>query len=164
MVVVGFDQRAAPIEEVAEQACGAAGVVEGGVPGPVGQAGGGAHSISDRRAQGIAWPAARMVHSPAVAWKGMSTARRANSARRCMASKGQLWATTTRPASSSARCAGDLVERGGAADVGGADAVDGLGAEVALRVEQGAPLVGGGAVGVEVDDGDFGDAVAVAGE
>ena len=105
-----------------------------------------------------------MVQMPAYACNGVSTPMRWNSARRCMASKGQLCATSTRPLEEVDEVGGNVVERWGSTNVGGADAVDGLWPQVALRVDQGRPLAGGGAVRVEVDDGDLGDAVAVAGE
>lgn len=59
------------------------------------------------------------------------------------------------------RC--DDVERGREPDVGGADTVHVLRSEVALGVDERAPLVLDATGGIGEDDGDLGDAVVLAG-
>lgn len=58
---------------------------------------------------------------------------------------------------------GDVGKAGGVAEVGGGEPVDVGGADVALGIEEGDELAEDGSVGVDDHDGEFHDAVAVAG-
>jgi hypothetical protein len=68
------------------------------------------------------------------------------------------------PAQQSGQIAGHLLEARRPPHVRRADPVDGLRAQVPVRVEQGRPLIGDRPVRIDVDHRDLGDAVPESGE
>ena len=119
------------------------------------------HSASERPAPGRYDAARFIVHSPCERSTGKPVPRRAYSASRKVRSNGRLvrHERTAAQELDEVRC--QILEARGPAGIGSADAVDALGAEVAIRVHERRPLVLDAAAAVNEDDADLGDAVVV---